>query len=85
MVLMLATRHRGGVVVAEGLEADAAGVVAGVLHTSLHERRRGGQLALHLHLLIHLRTAQPIRLALPAQDSYALSRLLKGNFRIRPD
>lgn len=66
-----ADADRGGVVVAEGLEADAAGVVAGVLHTSLHERRRGGQLALHLHLLIHLRTAQPIRLALPAQDSYA--------------
>lgn len=53
-----ADADRGGVAVAEGLEADAAGVVAGVLHASLHERRRRGKLALHLRLLVHLRTTK---------------------------
>jgi hypothetical protein len=53
MEIMLAACNRGGVAVAEGLEADAAGVVAGVLHAALHERRRGGEL-LHLRrLLVH--------------------------------
>ena len=56
---------RGGVAVAEGVEADAAGVVAGVLHAALHERRRRGQLALHLRLLVHPRREGPNGLRLP--------------------
>jgi len=62
---MLAIRYRGGVAVAEGVEADAAGVVAGVLHAALHERRRRGQLALHLRLLVHPRREGPNGLRLP--------------------
>ena len=56
---------RGGVAVAEGVEADAAGVFAGVLHAALHERRRRGQLALHLRLLVHPRREGPNGLRLP--------------------
>ena len=52
---------RGGVAVAEGVEADAAGV----LHAALHERRRRGQLALHLRLLVHPRREGPNGLRLP--------------------
>jgi len=63
MVVMLALGHRGGVAVAEGVEADAAGVVAGVLHAPLHEGRRRGQLALHRRLLVHLRREVPDRFA----------------------
>jgi len=61
MVVMLAIRYRGGVAVAEGVEADAAGV----LHAALHERRRRGQLALHLRLLVHPRREGPNGLRLP--------------------
>lgn len=57
---MLAACNRGGVAVAEGLEADAAGVVAGVLHAALHESCRRRREHLHIHcLLVHPSNGPP--------------------------
>lgn len=41
--LVLAARHRGWIAVAEGLEADAAGVIARLLYPSFDEGCGGGQ------------------------------------------
>jgi hypothetical protein len=79
--------YRGGVTVGEGLEADAAGVIAAVLNAALHEGRRR-RVPLHLRrrrrVPLHLRRRRCRRVHphLPPSLSLSLSPI-KNRFRER--